>query len=65
MLTITYALIMIVHMIAKGLFSNENSYFRATHYNVLLFLISIFEIITLIFRIDHPLARVVTSLRLM
>jgi len=52
-------------MIAKGLFSNEFSYFRATYYNILLFFISIFEIITLIFSIDHPLARVVTSLRLM
>ena len=49
---------------ARGFYSDDDSFLKHNPVNLLLFLISVFEIITLIFSIDHPLASLVNSLRL-
>lgn len=53
-----------MNILARGFYSGDDSFIKHNPVNLLLFLISVFEIITLIFSIDHPLASLVNSLRL-
>ena len=63
-LTTLYAIITLMNILARGFYKGDDSFVKHSPVNLLLFLISVFEIITLIFSIEHPLASLVNSLRL-
>lgn len=50
-----------MNLIAFGL----KGYLRFSHYNLLSLLITVVEIIQIAFQIDHPIGRVITSMRIL
>ncbi|CAD8180886.1 unnamed protein product [Paramecium pentaurelia] len=64
-LTVFYILVILLNCIAFGLYKNEQSFFRQSIYNIFAFVITIVDLITLIFDISHPLSKFVTSLRIL
>ncbi|CAK89639.1 unnamed protein product (macronuclear) [Paramecium tetraurelia] len=64
-LTVFYILVILLNCIAFGLYKTEKSFFRQSVYNIFSFAITIVDLITLIFDIQHPLSKFITSLRIL